>query len=273
MNTNSIMFLDLVKLTAPEISRTKIKLNQWDKTSNPIDVFVLNPDEINENWLLWKAERYFKNGELAINFVQYASDLWLLTTIREITVEAPGVYRTAKRPEFAHLYGRLIVKHRKDSRTSVRWAKGILEQLTVEQVLPAVFDSEGFPGYDNVRLSFAKLESIVRRQKADWVSALENQKAVYLITDMKDGKHYVGSAYGENGMLLQRWTNYAADGHGGNKILKSVVETRGFDYIKQHFQYAILENYNARVDKKIILQREAWWKETLGSRAFGLNAN
>jgi len=27
------------------------------------------------------------------------------------------------------------------------------------------------------------------------------------------------------------------------------------------------------VDKHIILERESWWKETLGSRAFGLNAN
>ena len=47
----------------------------------------------------------------------------------------------------------------------------------------------------------------------------------------------------------------------------------GFDYVAQNFQYSILENYNARVNKDIILEREAWWKKTLGSRAFGLNAN
>lgn len=28
-----------------------------------------------------------------------------------------------------------------------------------------------------------------------------------------------------------------------------------------------------RVEKRIILERESWWKETLGSREFGLNAN
>jgi len=65
----------------------------------------------------------------------------------------------------------------------------------------------------------------------------------------------------------------ASEGHGGNKLLKNIVNNSGLNHVKQNFQYAILENYNARVDKKIILERESWWKETLGSRAFGLNAN
>jgi hypothetical protein len=130
-----------------------------------------------------------------------------------------------------------------------------------------------FPGYDKVRLSFSQLSTIMQRHKRDWVAALENQKAVYLITDAGSGKQYVGSAYGENGMLLHRWTNYVHDGHGGNKLLKEVVDVSGIDYVKQNFQYAILENCNARVDNSIILGREKWWKKTLGSRAFGLNAN
>ena len=52
-----------------------------------------------------------------------------------------------------------------------------------------------------------------------------------------------------------------------------VVDKVGFEYIKNNFQYAILENYNARVDKNIILERDKWWKGTLGSKAFGLNSN
>ena len=44
-------------------------------------------------------------------------------------------------------------------------------------------------------------------------------------------------------------------------------------YVKQNFQYAILENYNAKIDDKVVLQRESWWKETLQSRSFGYNKN
>ena len=35
----------------------------------------------------------------------------------------------------------------------------------------------------------------------------------------------------------------------------------------------INENYNAKMDDSVILERESWWKETLQSRKFGYNAN
>lgn len=74
-------------------------------------------------------------------------------------------------------------------------------------------------------------------------------------------------------MLLQRWQNYAENGHGGNVELKALIEREGFEYIKQNFQYSILENYNSKVDDESILTRESWWKETLQSRRFGYNSN
>ena len=120
-----------------------------------------------------------------------------------------------------------------------------------------------------MRLSFAELETIIERKKADWIGALQNQKAVYLITDKSNGKLYVGSATGDNGMLLQRWTNYVENGHGGNVELKKL----DFDYIKKNFQYSILENFNSKVSDEYILKREAWWKHTLDSMKHGYNDN
>ena len=83
----------------------------------------------------------------------------------------------------------------------------------------------------------------------------------------------MGSATGQNEMLLQRWKNYVENGHGGNKELKELVENKGFDYVKKNFQYSILENFNAKVDDNYILERESWWKDALLSRTFGYNAN
>lgn len=74
-------------------------------------------------------------------------------------------------------------------------------------------------------------------------------------------------------MLLQRWSNYIENGHGGNIELKKLVEEKGFDYVKKYFQYSILENYNAKIDDHIILEYESWWKNTLQSRKHGYNAN
>ena len=74
-------------------------------------------------------------------------------------------------------------------------------------------------------------------------------------------------------MLLQRWTAYVKNGHGGNKELMALVEKLGFEYVKSYFQYSILENYNQKVEDKVILERASWWKETLQSRKWGYNAN
>lgn len=203
-------------------------------------------------------------------------DKWLLTTIKRVVKDLgvhSGVnYIGEEIPEYRSLYGRVIIKHKK-TRSHVRWAKEIYDDLEVLQVLPTVYEGWDFPGYDRVRLTFLQLDTVISRQKRDWIAALKNQKAVDLLVDMHAGQQYVGAAYGDNGMLLQPWSAYAANGHGDNKLLHEIVDSKGFDYVKANFQYALLENYNARVDKKIITDREAWWKKTLGSRTFGLNGN
>lgn len=79
---------------------------------------------------------------------------------------------------------------------------------------------------------------------------------------------YVGSAIAQYSMLLQRWTNYIENGYGGNIELKHIIDTEGFDDIKDSLQYSILENYNARMDDNYILGREKWWKETLQTKQF-----
>lgn len=269
---------DLLQLSSEALNRAKIKFNQYNGEIAPMEVYLRNPDEVNNGWLFWRAKRrYFNVGEVAICLFQLSWNTWLLSTIKEVTHEL-GVnnginYEGAELQNYQPYFGRVVVKYRKTHQTQVVFANNIINELEVEQILPSVFDGIDFPGYDKVRLSYSQLSTIIHRHKRDWIAALENQKAVYLITDTCSGKQYVGSAYGENGMLLQRWTNYVNDGHGGNKLLKEVVTVSGIDYVAQNFQYAILENYNSRVEKRIILERESWWKETLGSRAFGLNAN
>ena len=116
---------------------------------------------------------------------------------------------------------------------------------------------------------------VLEQHKSDWINALSHQKAVYLIRDMSNGKLYVGSATAKNGMLLSRWSSYIKNGHGGNKNLKDLVNQYGFDYVKNNFQYSILENYNSIVDDKFVLSRESWWKKVFDSRnpQFGYNAN
>ena len=276
MNLKLDSFLRFPKEMIPHI---RVKFNTCSPYENPLEVYKNNPELVNTNWLLWREERryYPYEGIIAINLVRLTNDTWLLTTIKEITklldVQQDVGYEAKELQEYAPLYGRLILRYHKTTRPVVMKYDTICDSVVVHELLPDTFDGDDFPGYDNVRLTYEQLYRIVVNKKKDWVAALENQKAVYLITDTNNGKLYVGSATSDNGMLLARWSAYAANGHGGNVKLISLIEQKGFEYVKRYFTYSILENYNAKVEDQLILNRERWWKETLKSRKFGYNDN
>ncbi|MBE7056924.1 MAG: GIY-YIG nuclease family protein [Ruminococcaceae bacterium] len=273
-----LLLKDLLNFSENEIDKVKIKFNQYDGNNDPMELYKNNPEIINTEWLFWNEKRrYFFVGQIAVCFLKLSYDKWLLTTIKRVTKDlgiSGGVsFEGEEIEKYKSLFGRVIVQHHKTYMSQGRYFSEIQEDLVVNQILPDVYDGEDFPGYDKVRLSYRQLEVIIKKEKKDWVAALSNQKAVYLITDKKTGKLYVGSATSDNGMLLQRWSNYVWNGHGGNKELVELVRREGFDYIKENFQYAILENYNAKVEDAVILNRESWWKETLQSRKWGYNCN
>ena len=278
---NKLKLNDLLGLSEEELSRTKIRLNTYNGEKNPIDEFKRNPQGL-LYWNYWNNKTY-KKGQISIGLVNMGNHRWLLFTVGLIkkVLDKPldsqdGVsgiqveYETLKKYE--HLYGRVIVYYH--NKTQQLFRNGdLINDLEVKEVLPSIFTGFEFPGYDNVCLSFAELEAIIKGNYTDYHNALKNQKAVYLQTDKATGKLYVGSATAENEMLLARWRAYICNGHGGNKELMALVEERGFDYVKENFQYTILENFNARVSDEYVLQRASYWKEVFQSRNVGYNRN
>ena len=117
------------------------------------------------------------------------------------------------------------------------------------------------PPWDQLDYSWAELQILPTRMKA----ALEQWRGIYLIWDERDGRSYVGSAYGSTN-LLGRWLNYAASGHGGNKRLQ------GRD--PSTFRFTILQRVSPDLDQDEVVRLEATWKLRLHTRlAFGLNEN
>ena len=273
-----IMLNDLLRFDTAEVPNVRVKFNIYNGYDDPLDLYKTNPDEVNVTWFLWHDDRrYFNVGQTAIFLLKLRGDQWLLTTIKKITrlldvTDGVG-YDADEVKEYEQYFGRLVVEYHNPCRTMGRKYENVMDELEVVQILNEQYTGNEFPGYENVRLSYPLLKNIVDRQLPGWVDALRNQKAVYLITDTKTGKMYVGSATSQTGMLLQRWSSYAADGHGGNIELRELVKQQGLDYVKENFQYSILENYNARMDDGYILKRESWWKETLCTRTHGYNKN
>jgi len=94
---------------------------------------------------------------------------------------------------------------------------------------------------------------------------------VYLITDTNTGKHYVGSASGEQGGIWGRWSEYARTKHGGNKRLRALI-TADDDYCR-HFQFSILEVFPIKRDRHEVLEYEQLYKRKLRTIEFGWNDN
>lgn len=275
---NKIMLNDILNLSEQDSSRCKIRFNQTNQSGyDPLSYYMENPEIVNTEWLFARNKvRFFNVGEIAISLLKLSYDTWLLTTIKLVTKEfnVSGInYDGIELDNQKAYFGRVVVKYHKKHQSQVRYYERIKDQLEVVEILPSLYDGSGFPGYDNVRLSYRDLKIILDRNKSDWINALESQKAVYLIIDKSTGEQYVGSATSNLGMLLSRWKTYIHNGHGGNKKLNDIVSEKGIGYIEENFIYSILENYNQRVDDDYILKRESWWKNTLGSRAFGLNLN
>ena len=122
-----------------------------------------------------------------------------------------------------------------------------------------------------MRIPYGELRLVVDDSRyRDWRTALAAVKGIYLITDMTDGRLYVGKADGPDG-ILGRWTTYAYDGHGGNVALR---ELAGFNPDHPgHYQFSILRVFEPNTLQSEVGAAEAHYKRALLSVEFGLNKN
>lgn len=276
---NRLLFSDFIHFE--DDNRVRMKFNIDDGDNEKARESFAKDTNSAKDYIFW----HYKNGtpklnpgDIGVGFARMPDDsaVWLLIgiyrVIKDLGVKGGVGYEAEPIAEYDKYVGRMVVRY-KNTHTYGTPIKTYAEigELEVLRIDGSVYNGEGFQGYDNVRLSYKQLRTIVYNNNQQWVNALSNLRAVYLITDLSSGKQYIGSATAEDGMLLARWTSYIENGHGGNKLLKEIVDNCGEEYIHEHFQYSILQTFDDYRKKDEILKREAWWKESLGSRAFGLN--
>ena len=129
-----------------------------------------------------------------------------------------------------------------------------------------------FPGYEKIVLKFKELKEIIDEPAlySDWKTALSNVNGVYIITDSKDGKQYVGSAYGEDG-IWGRWSDYIKTKDGGNKKLIELLNEDPKRY--KSFQFSILQVLPKSIPDEEVINTEKLYKNKLLTKDFGLNDN
>lgn len=270
---------DILQLEDLKKVKVRFNLRFADKKRPAIDYYTDSTEESHKMMMDGQYWNYgkkgnFKEGYIALGFIPVPSKLncWLLFHVGKVTKDLNvrnGVgYDYEDIDEYQKYIGRIIIRFKNKSQNMVRNGESVMKECEIEEILPKVYDNDFFPGYNNVNVSWLSLKTLIT--KDSWRTALCNQKGVYLLTDTKTGKHYVGSAYGQN-MILGRWEEYIQTGHGGNKLLKELK----FEHIKENFRFTILETFNQNASDETIIARESFWKEVLLTRnkKFGYNDN
>lgn len=122
-----------------------------------------------------------------------------------------------------------------------------------------------FPGFDKLTLSYAELQAVTRENRySAWRTALASVMGIYLITDTTDGRQYVGKADGQQN-ILQRWTDYGLNGHGGNVELLTLEPWA--------FRFSLLRVFDPATPIHEVNAAEAHFKFALDTRKHGLNRN
>jgi hypothetical protein len=256
----------------------KVHLATWSGRNQPLNVFVSDLDRW-EHWNSYRSSKDDFNRKFIFSLMDFyhEPDTWLFGGCYEVIkrlnkTKAKG-YEVELTDQFEPFIGRLKLKWKRSGRAKARRLENCIEQFEVSEILPEEYTGEAFCGYENINHDFHVLENIFQAGKPDWKAALANVKGVYVITDRKNGKKYVGSAYGDSG-IWSRWSCYMGTGHGHNDELTKLIKKEGMDYARTNFQLSLLEYRPMKTDDHDIIARETYWKETLLSRGdFGYNKN
>lgn len=256
------------------LSDYKVHFAKWNQKNQPLDVFTKDRQEW-QGWQEYRPTRDDFNRPMIFALASFYHEpaIWLFGGIFKVLNRYADRYEVKLTNIGAGFIGRLKLWSPYNSRAVRVNMESQYDNFEVTEILREQYTGRPFPGYEDIDISFEEIETLVRNCRPDWKAALESVKGIYLLTDTKTGKRYVGSAYGEFG-IWSRWCSYVETGHGGNVELRALVVNPNLDYCRAHFRFALLEHRPFRTADELILARENFWKQLLLTRGDqGLNRN
>lgn len=245
---------------------------------------------LREGWLetyqSFQGKPVFDDLDYIISFVGIGGTRARLVGVYQVLGRQPG--DTAPFPaacpypewRWSHFYKleRQSAYEPLEHRVIIEWGRGAIawHQYTtnkrVLELLPRGHFLRLFTDYLDFTLTFQELRYLFDNQEAnrEWRARLSAVAGIYLVLDTVTGQQYIGSAYGTDG-IWGRWAAYAANGHGGNLMLRQLVTTN--KAYPKAFRYSVLQVLPKTAVAAETLEWERLYKEKLGSRATGLNAN
>lgn len=241
--------------------------------SEPLEVWVGGKSDKTE-WLGWQeyaSGRNDFNQQYIFSLMKFyhETDTWLFGGIFEVLErknDGKDGYKVKLTQIGREFIGRLKITSPYKSRTTRTLMEPNYSEFEIKEILPEPYSGRPFPGFEEIDVPFDELETLIKKDRLDWKTALESIKGIYLLRDTKTNKKYVGKADGAGG-IWSRWKNYIDTGHGGNVGIQKLIKDSGdTEYSKKHFRFALLEPRSFSTTDEKIQAREDYWKEILGTR-------
>lgn len=275
-----MILFDLLKHLEPTFSenKSKVHLARFNGSEHPLDVFVQGQGNFDE-WQSWQDARNFQR-EFVVSLIQAGSPTrWLFAGLFRVNnCEERNdpthhfSYNMERVSAAEDWVGRLYLTSCYKQRNSYLLGETLADDLVLAELQPNRLSIGQFPGYKNINITKGQLEIVISQNIESWRSALSSVKGIYLITDTKTGKLYVGKADGEDG-IWGRWSVYSATNHGHNVKLKSEFGIDALPERKNDLRFSLLEIADLNAMEHEINERESHWKDILMSRVHGYNGN
>lgn len=189
-----------IKLVRHKDARQKQFINGVEVEGNPYDWYRNDKDK----FIAYQSEQHrdvFKNVDYIVSFIGENGTIARFIGIYKI--EGPDnerntnkyCYKMTEVEGFDELKERIIIDWGPSAISWHQWLNDKNDKEIIE-ITPG-FDHI-FPGYEKIALTLAQLKNIIlEKEYPEWKKMLSAVNCIYIITDRKTGKNYIGSTYGK----------------------------------------------------------------------------
>ena len=270
--TLTLTLQDILSLKTDLLKNSRVKLVRHKDNRYEYKDLIKDKSELLK-YQRQQSKEVFKDCDYIISFIGLERRKSLLFGVFKVNgIEKTGdhfYYDLVQIPEFDYLVDRVVIDW---GDNAIAWHQWYHKQpKEVIQIFPKGYLGT-FSGLLDFVLDFEELKKLITNAEAnhDWKAHLSAVNGIYMILDSNTGNQYIGSACGNYG-IWQRWSEYVATFHGGNKRLIDLCATADGYY--KNFKFSVLQALPSNITQKEIVAIENLYKQKLGTRAYGLNSN
>lgn len=264
-----------IKLVRHKDDREHKTINGLTEDGNPADWYIND----RQKFLAYQSEMrhdIFKDIDYVVSFIGEEGNAARLIGIYEVKGYDNERKRRIRGDKFYYDMVEVGGFDEFNERVIIDWGKGrtFHQELKANDKDVIAIEKDGlnvWTAYEEIKLSYEGLKRIIDSNISKWRDKLSACNCIYVISDNKSGKLYIGSTYNKEG-IWGRWKDYAQTGHGGNVELKKLMDEDP-NYAKDNFTWAILQTLPLDIKDEEAIKIETLWKNKLGREACALNGN